>query len=125
MPGVCWRIELASTSLISDMVSDSCIALSSLCSYDLKGFTGGDQCDRHAGEVLLETDQRHIDVLRRDLDSTTDATSALRSHQRGAAAAKRLEDDFAFLRVGLDDPIFLSQPTASGGELQGMTAGGA
>ena len=97
----------------------------SLLGNDCKGLTRGSQGDRHARKVLLETDQRHIDVLRRDLDSTTDATSALRSHQRGAAAAKRLEDDFAFLRVGLDDPIFLSQPTASGGELQGMTAGGA
>jgi hypothetical protein len=44
---------------------------------DLKGFAGGGQRDQHTREVLLETDRRHIDVLRRDLDSPTDAAGAL------------------------------------------------
>ena len=46
---------------------------------DLKDFSGGGQGDRHTREVLLETDQRHIDVLGRDLDSPTDAAGALRA----------------------------------------------
>ena len=50
---------------------------SSLLGDDLKGFAGGGQDDRHTGEVLLKTDQRHINVLGRDLHGTADATGAL------------------------------------------------
>lgn len=93
----------------SSKCSDSCMfalltALgSALLSDDIQGFTGGSQGDRYKGGALLETDQRHIDLLGRNLDSPTDSAGALSGHQRGAAAAKGFEDDFAFLRVGLDD----------------------
>src|SRR3546814_15937493 len=81
----------------SSKCSDSCMfALLSmlgfaLLSNNLKGFSGGGQGDRHAREVLLETEQRHVDVLGRNLHRAANTPGALRGHQRGAAAAKGLQ----------------------------------
>src|SRR3546814_2991387 len=63
-----------------------------LLSNNLKGFSGGGQGDRHAREVLLETEQRHVDVLGRNLHRAANMPGALRGHQRGAAAANRSEE---------------------------------
>src|SRR5574343_303355 len=75
----------------------------SLTSDHIKGVARGNQGDRHAREVLLEAEQRHVHVLGRDLDRTANATGALRGHQRGPAAAKGLKHDLAFIGVCLDD----------------------
>src|SRR3546814_7747270 len=71
----------------SSKCSDSCMfALLSmlgfaLLSNNLKGFSGGGQGDRHAREVLLETEQRHVDVLGRNLHRAANTPGALRGHR--------------------------------------------
>jgi len=74
-----------------------------LLSNNLKGFCSGGQGDRHAREVLLETEQRHVDVLGCDLHRAANTPCPLGSHQRGAAAAKGLKHDLAFIGVRLND----------------------